>query len=40
MVTEALAGTRGRGDTKLEDERLGEELMGSEKVCGVGTGWL
>lgn len=32
MVTEALAGTRGRGDTKEEDERLGEELMGSEKV--------
>lgn len=32
MVTEALAGTRGRGDTKAEDERLGEELMESEKV--------
>ncbi|CAN0448525.1 unnamed protein product, partial [Ectocarpus sp. 12 AP-2014] len=31
VVTEALAGTRGRGDTATEDERLGEELMNSEK---------
>ncbi|CAN0099168.1 unnamed protein product [Scytosiphon promiscuus] len=35
VVTEALAGTRGRGDTKEEDERLGEELMGSEKVGDI-----
>lgn len=38
VVTEALAGTRGRGDTKVEDERLGKELMANEKVrvsvCG------
>lgn len=35
VVTEALAGTRGRGDTRAEDERLGEELMASEKVTRV-----
>ena len=36
VVTEALAGTRGRGGTPAEDERLGEDLMGSDKVSEGG----
>ena len=32
VVTEALAGTRPRGDSHAEDERLGSELLASEKV--------